>query len=263
MTASTAPLLSLSQVHKRFGQPSTAETVLKNISFDIHQGEFISLLGKSGCGKSTLLNLMGGFTKPSEGRITFEGKSITAPSRRAIMLFQDYALLPWRNVLSNVLIALEPEGLPAEEAKDRAMHYLKLVGLDQHAKQFPEQLSGGMKQRVAIARALAIRPELILMDEPFAALDTFNRYYLQDELLKIQQQEGTTIVLVTHDIEEAVYLSDRVFLMESDPGRIRKSIDIQYSKPRDRSHENFHYYRNWILDEFDFIHKQPEPEFLI
>lgn len=263
MSESQKMLVQLNDVKKQFLKENRPETVLEDITFDIKEGEFVSVLGESGCGKSTLLNLIGGFDRPTAGNLYFDGTKVEKPNRRAIMLFQFYALLPWRTVLKNVELALEPEGLSPEESRERAMTYIKLVGLEGSIHQFPSQLSGGMQQRAAIARALSIRPELILMDEPFAALDTFNRYYLQDELLKIQQQEGTTVILVTHDIDEAVYLSDRVFIMEANPGRIRKKIDIELAKPRDRSHNDFQYYRKWILDEFNFSHKQDGLEFNI
>ncbi|WP_280770720.1 ABC transporter ATP-binding protein [Salipaludibacillus daqingensis] len=262
-TLTTKNLVELRGVDKEFAKNGKQEKVLSGIDFDVQEGEFISILGKSGCGKSTLLNLIGGFDQPTRGQLHFDGKQVTKPSRRAIMLFQFYALLPWRTVLKNVELALEPEGLSKEESRDRAITYLKLVGLEDSLHQFPSQLSGGMQQRVAIARALSIRPELILMDEPFAALDTFNRYYLQDELLRIKQQEGTNIILVTHDIDEAVYLSDRIFIMDANPGVIRKKISVELPKPRDRAHSDFQYYRKWILDEFNFSQKLDDLDFNI
>ncbi|WP_187254607.1 ABC transporter ATP-binding protein [Alkalicoccus halolimnae] len=258
-----ASLVTLNQVGKTFKTNSKEETVLQNINLSIEDGETVSILGKSGCGKSTLLNVIGGFHAPTKGSVLFEGEQVTNPSRRAIMLFQHYALLPWRSVLKNVELGLEPEGLSASEQRERAETYLALVGLKDSLHQFPSQLSGGMQQRVAIARALAIRPEMILMDEPFAALDTFTRYYLQDELMKIQQQEKTNIVLVTHDIDEAVYLSDRIFMMDANPGRIRRTVDIELPKPRDRSHRDFQYYRKLILDEFDFSQRDQSVEYNI
>ncbi|SES15043.1 ABC transporter ATP-binding protein [Salipaludibacillus aurantiacus] len=263
VTAENNPLVELKGVEKEFSKQGDSKKVLSGIDFDIRKGEVVSILGQSGCGKSTLLNLIGGFDSPTGGELFFDGKQVTKPSRRAIMLFQYYALLPWRTVLKNVELALEPEGLSKEESRERAIRYIKLVGLEKSMDQFPSELSGGMQQRVAIARALSIRPELILMDEPFAALDTFNRYYLQDELLRIQQQEGTNIILVTHDIDEAVYLSDRVFIMDANPGTVRKKITVKLPKPRDRAHSDFQYYRKWILDEFNFSYTQDQLDFNI
>lgn len=256
-------LVSLEHIEKNFSKNGASEQVLRDINLSIDKGETVAILGKSGCGKSTLLNIIGGFYEPSGGSLHFGGEKVTRPSRRAIMLFQHYALLPWRSVLKNVELGLEPEGLSASEQRERAESYLKLVGLKDSLHQFPSQLSGGMQQRVAIARALAIRPEMVLMDEPFAALDTFTRYYLQDELLKIQEQEKTNIILVTHDIDEAVYLSDRVFVMDANPGRIRRSIPIELPKPRDRSHSDFQHYRKMILDEFDLSRREESPEYNI
>ncbi len=259
----TPKFVKLDQVRKEFPSQNKSELVLDNISLEIEKGEFISILGKSGCGKSTMLNLIGGFEKPTTGHVYLDGSEVTKPSRRAIMLFQHYGLLPWRTVLKNVELGLEPEKLTPAERRDRALHYIEMVGLEDSINRFPVQLSGGMKQRVAIARALAIQPELILMDEPFAALDTFNRYYLQDELLRLQQQEQTSIVLVTHDIDEAVYLSDRVVMMDSHPGRINKILDIHLAKPRDRSHSDFQYFRKVIFDSFQFSRKDTTLEYNI
>lgn len=259
----TNKLVTLNGIEKSFTKNGQQSQVLRDINLQIDEGETVAILGKSGCGKSTLLNIIGGFYEPSRGEVHFDGKKVTSPSRQAIMLFQHYALLPWRSVLKNVELGLEPEGLSAADQKERAIHYLELVGLKDSLDQFPSQLSGGMQQRVAIARALAIRPEMILMDEPFAALDTFTRYYLQDEMKKIQETEKTNIVLVTHDIDEAIYLSDRIFVMDANPGRIRKTIPIDLPTPRDRSHQDFQLYRKMILDEFDLSRKEEELEYNI
>ncbi|ALX50603.1 ABC transporter [Lentibacillus amyloliquefaciens] len=256
-------MVALQQVDKRFETAGKTNHVLADISFNVKKGEFVSLLGESGCGKSTILNLIGGFEKPTGGQVSLDGKMVRKPGRHCVMLFQEYGLLPWRSVLKNVELGLEPLGLSPNERHERAMSYLRLVGLETSTGQFPEELSGGMKQRVAIARALAMKPELILMDEPFAALDTFNRYYLQDELLRLQEKEETTIVLVTHDIDEAVYLSDRVLIMKPHPGRISKSLKIDPAKPRDRSHDDFHYYRRLIFEEFQFTQSHQQPDFQI
>lgn len=256
-------VVKVNDTYKAFLSNGTSHEVLAGIDLTVKEGEFISILGESGCGKSTLLNLIGGFEQPTKGSVLFDGEPVMAPSRRAIMLFQFYALLPWRSVLHNIELALEPEHLSKEERRTRAERYLKLVGLLDSKDRFPSELSGGMQQRVAIARALAIRPELILMDEPFAALDTFNRYHLQNELLNIRDQEGTTMILVTHDIDEALYLSDRIFLMDSSPGRIHKELTIQLPKPRDRAHRDFQYYRKQIMDEFSFRQTYDEPEYNI
>lgn len=260
---SVSPLVHLHKVNKSFSASKEKNPVLKDISMHVDKGEFVSILGQSGCGKSTILNLIGGFESPTSGEVKMKGEKVEEPGRRCVMLFQDYGLFPWRSVLKNVELGLEPLNLSQEERRSRSLDYLKLVGLENSTKQFPSELSGGMKQRVAIARALAMKPELILMDEPFAALDTFNRYYLQNELLRLQEKEGTTIVLVTHDIDEAIYLSDRLFVMKPSPGMISKEMTIHTSKPRDRSHSDFQHYRKLIFEEFHFNQPTPQPEFHI
>lgn len=236
---------------------------MEDISFSIAKEEVVVILGQSGCGKSTLLHILGGFEQADSGSVVINGDIVKRPSKSRLMLFQHYALLPWRTVLKNVEFGLEGEPLSRQERKEKAHHYLELVGLANHAHLRPSQLSGGMQQRVAIARAFIMQPEIILMDEPFSALDTFNRYSLQDELLRIQEQEKATIILVTHDIDEAIYLADRILIMQSNPGRIHKIISISTSKPRDRGGEQFQYYRKKILEEFRLSQSLPTVEFQI
>jgi NitT/TauT family transport system ATP-binding protein len=257
------PAVHADKLSKSFTHEGKSEQVLEDITFSIGEGEIVSILGQSGCGKSTLLNVLGGFEKCEGGSVTVGGMPVIRPNRKCVMLFQDYGLLPWRSILGNVELGLEPLRLPSKEQKERALKYIRLVGLEEKSTAFPHQLSGGMKQRVALARALAMQPELLLMDEPFAALDTFTRYALQDELLRIQAREGVTIVLVTHDIDEAVYLSDRVFVMKSSPGRLNKEIRIDASKPRDRGQGDFQHYRKMILEEFRYTGSGSEEEFTI
>lgn len=244
-------MIAVSGITKTFFTGGEPSRVLDDISFTIQKGEIVTLLGKSGCGKSTLLHMVGGFTKADQGQVLLDGRQVQHPTKRCVMLFQQRNLLPWRSVLKNVELGLEGEKLSAEDKKERVLDALELVGLEQHLHKFPHELSGGMQQRVAIARAFAMQPDVILMDEPFAALDTFSRYRLQDELVRIQSQKKTTILLVTHDIDEAVYLSDRVLIMSSHPGKIYKEMKITHAKPRDRSHGDFHYFRKKILDEFE------------
>lgn len=258
----TAPIVSVQNISKRYN-PTDEIPVLQNVSFTIQKGEIVSLLGKSGCGKSTLLNCIGGFEPINEGEIVLHDKIVTKPSKSCMMLMQNYGLLPWRSVQKNVELGLEGGNLTKAEIQEKAQYYLQLVGLEDRAKAMTSELSGGMQQRVAIARALAIQPEVILMDEPFGALDTFTRYYLQDELLQIQQREHTTIILVTHDIDEAIYLSDRVFIMDANPGRIHKEINIALPKPRDRSDADFQHYRELIFNEFQFNQQKAPIEFNI
>lgn len=259
----TEEIIAVSEISKTYFNGNEKNHVLDDIFFNVKKGEIVTLLGESGCGKSTLLNMIGGFIKPDQGKVVLDGREIKLPSKKCVMLFQQRNLLPWRSVLKNVELGLEGEKLPASTIKERALNALKLVGLERHVRQFPHELSGGMQQRVAIARAFAMQPDVILMDEPFAALDTFNRYHLQDELIRIQNEKKTTIVLVTHDIDEAVYLSDRVLIMSAHPGRIFKELKITQSKPRNRTHSDFHYFRKRILDEFELSGTKQSVEYSI
>lgn len=256
-------MIDVIEIAKSFESKGKIEPVLNNISFRVAQGEIVTLLGQSGCGKSTLLNIIGGFLQADEGKVMLQKHEVKGPTKRCMMLFQQRNLLPWRTVYNNVALGLEDEKISKTEKEARIMDALTLVGLERHIHQFPRELSGGMQQRVAIARAFAIEPNIILMDEPFSALDTFNRYRLQDELLAIQTEKKTTIVLVTHDIDEAVYLSDRVLIMGANPGKIYKELSINLPKPRDRAHGDFHYYRKQIFEEFELSGQRHEPEFSI
>ena len=260
---SDIPLIQIKNLDKSYTNNNKTEQVLNDINFDIKKGETIAILGQSGCGKSTLLNIIGGFITADHGNVYFDGAEVIRPSRNSVMLFQNYGLLPWQSVMKNVELGLENINLTLKQRRERALYYLNMVGLEDKIDLFPSQLSGGMQQRVAIARALAIEPKLLLMDEPFGALDTFNRYNLQDELLKIQEKAETTIVLVTHDIDEAIYLSDRVMVMSKEPGEIQRAVTIEISKPRDRSGDDFQYYRRLILNEFHLSGSKPPIEYNI
>ncbi|WP_342712288.1 ABC transporter ATP-binding protein [Bradyrhizobium sp. B124] len=220
------------QVRKEFvtrgegGRPAGRFTALEDITLDVRSGEFLALVGPSGCGKSTLLDLLGGLTSPTSGRILLDGHPITGPGRDRGIVFQQYALFPWRTAAQNVEFGLDIAGLKAGQRREVARHFLDLVGLSGFADRYPHELSGGMKQRVAIARSLAYDPEVLLMDEPFAALDAQTRETLQGELLRIWRATGKTIVFITHGIDEAVVLGQRVAVMTSRPGRIKEIIDI-------------------------------------
>ena len=224
--------ISFQQVRKEFvvrgegGGPSDRFTALEDITLDVAPGEFLALVGPSGCGKSTLLDLLGGLTKPTSGRILLDGRPIEGPARDRGIVFQQYALFPWRTAAQNVEFGLDIAGLKARERRERALHYLELVGLSSFAERYPHELSGGMKQRVAIARSLAYDPEVLLMDEPFAALDAQTRETLQGELLRIWRTTGKTILFITHGIDEAVVLGQRVAVMTSRPGRIKRVVEI-------------------------------------
>jgi NitT/TauT family transport system ATP-binding protein len=225
--------ISLRAVTKTF--PTGRETLLAvdAIDLDVQPGEFVTLVGPSGCGKSTLLDLVSGLTTPTSGEIRLDGRPITGPGLDRGVVFQQYALFPWRTALSNVAFGLETKGVVRRERLERAHEVLDLVGLSAFADRYPHQLSGGMKQRVAIARSLAYEPEVLLMDEPYAALDAQTRELLQDQLLDIWRRTGTTVLFITHGIEEAIYLGQRVAVMTSGPGRIKQIVDIDLERTDD------------------------------
>ena len=228
----TSVKISFQQVRKEFvvrgegGGPSDRFTALEDITFDVRFGEFLALVGPSGCGKSTLLDLLGGLTTPTSGRILLDGRPIEGPARDRGIVFQQYALFPWRTAAQNVEFGLDIAGLKARQRREIARHYLDLVGLTAFADRYPHELSGGMKQRVAIARSLTYDPEVLLMDEPFAALDAQTRETLQGELLRIWRATGKTIIFITHGIDEAVVLGQRVAVMTPRPGRIKHVVEI-------------------------------------
>jgi len=221
--------IALEGVSKRYGQV----VALDGIDLAIADGEIVSLLGPSGCGKSTFLNLLLGLIKPDSGEMKLDGAPITGPGQERAMVFQEFGLLPWRTVRANVELGLELKGVPSPERSARATELIKLVGLKDFERHYPHELSGGMKQRVGLARALATEPEVLLMDEPFAALDAQTRDLMQAELLQIWQQTKKTVLFVTHSIEEAAYLSDRVIVMTARPGRAKEALKIQLPRPRD------------------------------
>src|SRR5499426_911734 len=208
-------------------------TALNNFTIEVAKGEFVSIVGPSGCGKSTFLNIVLGLIKPDTGEIRLNGRPITGPSQERAMVFQEFGLLPWRTVAANVELGLELKGVPAAERAERAMELIKLVGLAGFERHYPHELSGGMKQRVGLARALATEPEVLLMDEPFAALDAQTRDLMQAELMQIWERTKKTVLFVTHSIEEAAYLSDRVIIMTARPGRAKETLKIQLPRPRD------------------------------
>jgi len=237
-------------VGKTFTSRGSAVTALEGISLDVHSGEFLVIVGPSGCGKSTLLDLLAGLARPTSGQVLVDGVPVTGPGLDRGIVFQQYALLPWRTAQGNVEFGLEARGLPRRERTARAQEFLELVGLAGFADRYPHELSGGMKQRVAIARSLAFDPDVLLMDEPFAALDAQTRDGLQDELLRIWQRTGKTVVFITHGIDEAVYLGQRVAVMTSRPGRIKEIVDVRLaarSATEDlRSDPEFARYRHQI-----------------
>jgi NitT/TauT family transport system ATP-binding protein len=206
---------------------------LDDLSIDIKAGEFLTVVGPSGCGKSTVLDLIAGLTRPTSGTVSVDGRVITGPGLDRSVVFQQYTLLPWRTAQANIEFALEAKGgLSRAQRAERARTYLELVGLTDFATRYPHELSGGMKQRVAIARSLSYQPEVLLMDEPFGALDAQTRERLQEELVSIWERTGTTVVFITHDIDEAVFLGQRVAVMSARPGRIQEVIDVDLDRSR-------------------------------
>ncbi|GAB4215882.1 MAG: nitrate ABC transporter ATP-binding protein [Synechococcales cyanobacterium] len=253
--ASTTSYLQIENLCKSYPTAKGVYPVLENVNLTVNAGEFVTIIGHSGCGKSTLLNMVAGFNTPTTGKVLLQGKPITAPGPDRMVVFQGYALLPWLTVFENVFVGvdavLKQESLATK--KQIVWDHLALVGLTEAAEKYPPQISGGMKQRVAIARALSIRPEVLILDEPFGALDAITKEELQEELLKIWNDHRCTVLMITHDIDEALFLADRLVLMTNGPAAsIGEVIPIPFSRPRDRERimEDPEYYklRNYILD---------------
>jgi NitT/TauT family transport system ATP-binding protein len=211
------------------GASDTVRYALRDINFEVGRGECVSLLGPSGCGKTTLLRMVAGLMQPSSGTISVEGKPVTRPQRDRCMVFQNFGLLPWRTILDNVAFPLELDGIKASERYEIAAEHVRLVGLVGYEKHYPHQLSGGMQQRVGIARALARQPILLMMDEPFGALDSQTREQLQEEFLRIWEITRKTVLIVTHAIDEAILLSSRILVFATNPGRIREVIEVPFA----------------------------------
>jgi NitT/TauT family transport system ATP-binding protein len=212
---------------------------LEAVDLEIYEGEFLCLLGPSGCGKTTLLNILAGFERPSSGRVLIDGEAVEKPHPKRITIFQEYGLLPWRTVLGNVEFGLEMARVPKQERRRKAKELLDLVGLTGADGKMTWELSGGMRQRVAVARSLAVDPDILFMDEPFGALDALTRIRMEEELVRIWLQKKKTIVFVTHDIDEAVYLADRIVVLSALPGRIQEIIAAAAGRPRDRTGFDF------------------------
>ena len=254
---SKASALTISNLSVRFG----ARTILDAINFDVREGEFLCIVGASGSGKTTLLRVLAGLVHPSEGKVLFSGAEISGPSRDRAIIFQDYskALLPWRTVRGNVALSLEARNVPAAEQDAIVNELLGTMGLSGAKEQFPSQLSGGMQQRVQIARCLAQDPKLLLMDEPFGALDAMTRQTLQDEILQLVAQKQIATVFITHDLEEAIYLGDRVIVLGGSPAGIMESMEIDLPRPRNqlttREDRRFLAYRHRLFEML--VHERP------
>lgn len=224
--------LRAESLSKTFETAKGKVRALRELSFDVHRREFITVIGPSGCGKTTLIRILAGLDFPTSGQVLLEGKKVHGPSADQGMVFQDYTLFPWLTVKKNVMFGLEVKGVGRLKAEAEAREWLEMVGLSKFAEVYPSQLSGGMKQRVAIARSLANRPEILLLDEPFGALDAQTRSSMQAYLLKIWRNVDVTIFFVTHDLDEAVYLSDRILVLRANPGEIDELIEVPVPRPR-------------------------------
>lgn len=235
---------------------------LNDFSLCVREGEFLSIIGPSGCGKTTLLRLLAGLDIPNSGKLKISGHEIKAPDPERGYVFQQGSLFPWLTVEKNIAAGLKARGVYNEQKADVA-RYIELIGLNGFEKAYPHQISGGMAQRVAIARALINRPSALLLDEPMGALDSFTRADLQDKLLELWKQDGTTMILVTHDVDEAIYLSDRIVIMTPRPGKISDILDVHLPRPRQRGDADFLALRKIILEKLHFTSATPQPEYTI
>ena len=243
--------LEISRLYKQFQSSKGSLVALRDINMQVNTGEFVCVVGASGSGKSTLLRLVAGLELPTAGEIAIDGLPVIGPGSDRGMVFQSYTLYPWMNVSANVGFGLKLQGMPAAVRRERVDYYLSVVGLSKFAQSLPKELSGGMKQRVAIARALASQPKILLMDEPFGALDAQTKEIMQQFLLQLWQQTGTTILMITHDVEEAVFLSQRIYVLTTQPGSVRTELRLELPSERTyhvRRSAIFQNYRETILD---------------
>jgi NitT/TauT family transport system ATP-binding protein len=252
-TQPRAPKLRADGVSMVFEHDGVSVSVLDDISLEVREGEFVCLLGPSGCGKSTMLNVMAGFIGPTSGQVLIDGEPVIGPDPRRIFVFQERGVFPWLTVEGNIGFGLS--GLPPVERQRRIAHYVALVGLQGFEKTYPRDLSGGMKQRVEVARALAVNPDMLFLDEPFGALDSITRLIMRGELLRIWEAERKTIIFVTHDIDEAVQLADRVIVMSARPANVQRIVDIDIAHPRDISSVKYLSLRDGILEAIGLAHK--------
>lgn len=257
-TDTIGPALSAERLSKAFtlGSGQTVQA-LDGITLDIEENSFICIVGPSGCGKSTLLRIMAGLEQSTSGRMLYRGGPQSRPRREIGVIFQEYSLFPWRTTIENVAFGLELSGCPQAERERQGRRYLELVGLGRYEKAYPHELSGGMRQRVAIARALANQPDILLMDEPFGALDAYTRIRLQKRLLDIWETDRKTVVFVTHSVDEAVFLADRIVVMSSNPGVIQTEIPVSLARPRARGNPE---YASLVATILDLLEQQLEEE---
>lgn len=247
------PILSVDKICKTFTTEGKGEklTVLENINIDIQENEFICIVGPSGCGKSTLLRLIAGLESATEGNVFYRGEKLIKPRKEIGMVFQNYSLMPWLNVEDNISMGLNFKRVSKSEKKKTVDEFLKIIDLENFRKSYPHELSGGMQQRVAIARALANSPDVVLMDEPFGALDAYTRILLQKELLRIWEYDKKTIIFVTHSVDEAIYLADRIILMSRRKGYVDSEISVDIPRIRDRSDSRYAKLTQELLEELE------------
>jgi NitT/TauT family transport system ATP-binding protein len=248
-------LLEIKGLTKSFSVKGKTFEALHDVNLSVGDKEFMCLLGPSGCGKTTLLRIMAGLERPTSGAVLLDGEPIEGPGPQRGMVFQEYSLFPWRTILDNVAFGLELKGVSKDERNGKARKYLKAVGLEEFENSYPHELSGGMKQRVAIVRALVNNPKALFMDEPFGALDAQTRNVMQAELLRIWQEQQKTVVFVTHSVDEAIYLADRVVIMSARPGQICGILDIEVPRPRVRTSSEVNRYRQRILQDLKSLRK--------
>ena len=242
--------VTVRDLSKSFALNGQRLNVLRNLDLDIRGGEALAIVGPSGCGKTTLLRVLAGLETPDAGAVLIDGHPVQGVGTERSIIFQEPRLLPWLTVLGNVAFGLDVRGLPRAEAEARARHYIRLVGLGEFETAYPRQLSGGMAQRVGIARALTVQPEILLLDEPLGALDAMTKLTMQEELARIWREEKVTLILVTHDLEEAIFLADRVLVLPKEKGALPRLIEIGLPRPRDRSEARFVEMRRRLMAEF-------------
>ncbi|QKT02386.1 ABC transporter ATP-binding protein [Ectothiorhodospiraceae bacterium 2226] len=260
--------LSIENVHKRFGAGAAATEVLREVNLQVDRGEVIAIIGHSGCGKSTVLNIVAGLLETTSGAVILDGKEVSRPGPDRSVVFQNHSLLPWLTVRDNVALAVNKTFRGTKSAAERrewVVHHLEMVGMGHALDKRPDEISGGMKQRVGIARALAMQPKVLLMDEPFGALDALTRAHLQDEVMRIQTQLGNTVLMVTHDVDEAVLLSDRIVMMTNGPAAtIGEVLQIELPRPRERlamaDNPQYNHYRSEVLRFLHERHRNPAAE---
>lgn len=235
LSTKAARRVQFDHVSLTFGTPKGSLNVVEDVTYDIHDGDFIAVIGPSGCGKTTMMSMLAGFQKPTKGQVLFDGKPVNGPGPERGVIFQEYGVFPWLTVKQNIAFGLQLKAnhVEAKEREEICQHYLDLMGLSDFAGSYPKHLSGGMRQRLAIARAYAVKPQFLLMDEPFGALDAQTRSNMQNLLLRVLSSEGKTVMLITHSVEEAIYLASRIVVVTARPARIKEIIDVPFAYPRD------------------------------